>query len=108
MTKTEEIAALQQFVGSLPQNSYLWPWLTEVMGEVMADIRNDVMIAPSIRDTRQRCEAMREEARQHAEQIVSAAKAEAQRIQQDARHTVAMTRDELANLARRIEHMAQE
>ena len=46
MTKQQEIDAFRKFIGSIPQESYLRPWLDEIAAQVEADIRNDFPVAP--------------------------------------------------------------
>lgn len=59
MTKQQEIDALRKFTASLPQDSYLRPWLDDVLPQVEQDIRNDFPVSPSLSRTRQDC-VMRE------------------------------------------------
>ena len=77
MTKSEEIDALDKFIHKLPVDSYLWPWLIGVQHEVVADIRNDFPIAPSLAETRKQCEALLAEAKAEAERILARARTEA-------------------------------
>ena len=46
MTKQEEIAALRAFAESLPENTYLRPWLRDVLPIVERDITSDFFPAP--------------------------------------------------------------
>lgn len=46
MTKQEEIAALRAFAESLPDNTYLRPWLRDVLPIVERDITSDFFPSP--------------------------------------------------------------
>jgi hypothetical protein len=46
MTKQQEIAALRAFAESLPENTYLRPWLRDVLPIVERDITSDHFPAP--------------------------------------------------------------
>ena len=46
MTKQEEIAALRAFAESLPENTYLRPWLRDVLPIVERDITSDLFPSP--------------------------------------------------------------
>jgi hypothetical protein len=46
MTKQEEIAALRAFAESLPDNTYLRPWLLDVLPIVERDITSDHFPSP--------------------------------------------------------------
>lgn len=43
MTKDQELRALEAFIASLPQNTYLRPWLAAVLPEVRAALRQDIL-----------------------------------------------------------------
>lgn len=92
MTKSAEIDLLQGFIDRLPKDSYLWPWLVQVHAEVVADIRDDVVIAPTIA-----------RAREEYDQIVAGARTAAERIlataQTDAAAILDRTKAEAATLA---------
>lgn len=49
MTKEQEITALSNFIESLPEESYLKPWLSDILPSVESDLRNDMtpFISPS-------------------------------------------------------------
>jgi hypothetical protein len=46
MTKQQEIAALRAFAESLPENTYLRPWLLDVLPIVERDITSDHFPSP--------------------------------------------------------------
>ena len=46
MTKQQEIAALRAFAESLPDNTYLRPWLRDVLPTIERDITSDFFPAP--------------------------------------------------------------
>jgi cell division septum initiation protein DivIVA len=73
MTKAQEIAKLEEFMQSIPRDSYLRPWLEDVLPQVRADILNDFCVSPSVTETRQRAEVILNEARQQAADIVARA-----------------------------------
>jgi cell division septum initiation protein DivIVA len=104
MTKQQEIDALVKFTNSIPQDSCLWPWLVQVQGQVVADIRNDFMVSPDIAQTRKDCETMLAEARQQAEQILADAQQKAEREMAQTRQWRNSQRDSLLQV---IEHARQ-
>ena len=77
MTKKEEIAALIAFAKSLPADTYLRPWLEEILPEIQQEITSDFLPSPSIRDSRRRAEAQ-------AQDILLEATVKAERIVKDA------------------------
>jgi len=46
MTKQQEMAALRAFAESLPQNTYLRPWLMDILPIVERDITSDYFPSP--------------------------------------------------------------
>jgi cell division septum initiation protein DivIVA len=102
MTKAQEIEALDKFVRSLPKDSYLWPWLVQVEAEVVADIRNDVMVSPSIAATREQCEQRVLKAEGEANAIIAKAEADARRIETEAREESQSIRSRLQEMLRTI------
>jgi hypothetical protein len=46
MTKAQEIEALKAFAESLPQNTYLRPWLMDILPIVERDITSDYFPSP--------------------------------------------------------------
>ena len=85
MTKAMEIAKLEEFTASIPRDSYLRPWLEDVLPQVRADIHNDFCVSPSVTETRQRAETILAEANRQAAEIVAKAKTDADRATQAAR-----------------------
>jgi len=47
MTKNQEIQALQSFIQSLPADSYLHPWLTDILPDIQREIACDYIPAIS-------------------------------------------------------------
>lgn len=98
MTKTQEIETIKTFTMSLPQDSYLRPWLEEVMPQIEADIRNDFPVhvmtisqmnrhcAQIENDAKQRMAEMLEKARKDADRLVEAGKLRAQQTVDRALH----------------------
>jgi len=80
MTKAQEIAKLEEFIKSIPRDSYLRPWLEDVLPQVRADILNDFCVSPSVTETRQRAEVILAEARQQAAEIVAQAQKNAEGV----------------------------
>jgi len=85
MCKQQEIDALTQFTESLPRDSYLRPWLEDVLPQVRADIRNDFPVAPSLTETRRQAEAILTGANQQATDIVATAQSQAERLMKQTR-----------------------
>jgi hypothetical protein len=96
MTKKAEIDSLHTYTESLPRDSYLRPWLEDVLPQVQADIRNDFPVAPSLTITRHECRKLEEataistgaiiaKATSEAEEIKRLARAEAERIMNSVR-----------------------
>jgi hypothetical protein len=106
MTKAQEIEALDKFVRSLPKDSYLWPWLVQVQAEVVADIRNDVMVSPSIAATREQCDQMVLRAEGEVKAIIAKAEVDARRIETEARDESASIRSRLQEMLRKIHSAA--
>jgi cell division septum initiation protein DivIVA len=80
MNKSEEIQRYDEFVASLPENSYLRPWLAGIREQVAADIRNDIFPSSTPRESYENAENIRKEARETARTSIDLAKAEAERI----------------------------
>jgi hypothetical protein len=69
MTKAQEIAALAKFIQSLPADTYLRPWLTEVKNEVDRCITSDFFPDVSLEATSIRMKVLLEEAGTSATRI---------------------------------------
>ena len=77
MTKAQEFERLREFTQSLPKDTYLRPWLEEIMPEVEHEITCDFMPTPSIRESRNRAESQ-------AKEIILAATCKAETILKEA------------------------
>ncbi len=73
MTKQQEIETLNAFIRTLPQDSYLRPWLEYALPDITQDIMNDIF--PT---------AIPSEARKQAMQILMLAKNEAAELRSNA------------------------
>lgn len=85
-TKAEELDALQQFIDSFHDDSYLKGWLSQVYAEVERNIRSDIYPTVSLAETdaecRKRladCDAVIEQRKINAQRIIDADRAAAQR-----------------------------
>jgi cell division septum initiation protein DivIVA len=107
MTKTQEIDALVKFTNSIPKDSYLWPWLVSVQASVVADIRNDVVVGPSIEDSRKQCSQMLADAEAQADGIIREAKEKAEREQKTVREWRQAMRDGLLQVVERTRQAVQ-
>lgn len=108
MTKTEEINALKTFIQSLPHDSYLRPWLSDIFPMIERDIAGDIIPFVSPDDIREEARKHREEykaqlAAMHAERerqqeriqewsdrIISEARTRAEEIEQTTRKQLAV------------------
>lgn len=121
MTKLQEMKRYDDFVASLPVDSYLRPWLTEIRDEVARDIRNDIIPYLSMKDARENANAYlaaanegiarrEENARRHAQAIIDQAKAAADTVTKAAERSAEWTRqslrDDLARLRSAINSIA--
>jgi hexokinase len=94
MTKTEELAALQQLIEQLGPDTYLGPWLADAFDHLAADIRADMAplnpadqyrIATKWRlDTEATCRADREQSRQRLDEANATADAITAKAHQEA------------------------
>ena len=84
MCKQEEIDALTAFTESLPRDSYLRPWLEDVLPQVRADIRNDFPVSPCMTITRHECRKLVEGANIEAKGIIANAVREAAELERKA------------------------
>lgn len=80
MTKSQEIELLDKTIKAFGTDSYLGPWLAESRAAIAADISNDVCINVP----------MPAAARRVAEDLLTAARAEADRIVADAKAQAAL------------------
>lgn len=84
MMKQQEIDALRSFTQSLPDDSYLKPWLIEVESQVVQDIHSDFMVQPTIKATNEECVRIKLQAQSDAERIIADAHAKAKVIEDKA------------------------
>src|ERR1035437_4421107 len=85
MTKQQELDALKKFTESIPQDSYLRPWLEEVFLSVHEDIKNDFPLSPTIKDTRERCGQLLLKAEGEAQGIITQAERAAEKLYAEAK-----------------------
>lgn len=113
MTKSEELAALDGFIASLPADTYLSPWLREVRGEVERMIRCDIFPDVSLAEVAARCLQRRHDLEKleaetkdrisrHGDYIIAAAKKKAADISAAAERDSERTRSYLADSLRRL------
>lgn len=106
-TKAEELDALQEFIDSCHDDSYLKGWLSQVYAEVERSIRSDIYPTVSLAETeaecRKRladCDAVIEQRKVNAQRIIDADRVVAQRqhaaIIAEAERVAAKLRDEAA------------
>jgi hypothetical protein len=107
MTKQQEIDALVKFTNSIPKDSYLWPWLVSVQASVVADIRNDVVVGPSIEESRRQCSQMIADAEAQATTIITEAKQKAEREEKTIREWSQSMRDGLLQVVERTRAAVQ-
>ncbi len=117
MTKSEELAALDGFIASLPADTYLGPWLRQVRGEVERMIRSDIFPDVSLAEVAARClqrrqdlETLEADAKarisRHGDFIIAAAKKNAATItaaaERDAERTRRYLADSISGLRRSL------
>ena len=106
-TKAEELAALDKFINSYPDDSYLKGWLLSVRNEVESAIRSDVFPQVSLAETDRQCKRRLEECnaaveqrKLNAQRELEAKRVEAQRqhdaVLAEAENVAAKLRDEAA------------
>ncbi len=92
MDKATELARLDSFIATLPDDTYLKPWLRQVRGEIETLIRGDIIPYVSLKDARDQVTTMlaeahagisrtEENAKRHAQSIIESAKTEAAKIE---------------------------
>jgi hypothetical protein len=97
MCKQEEIDALTAFTESFPHDSYLRPWLEDVLPQMRADIRNDFPVSPSLTITRHECRKLTEAANIQAQATIAKAVREAADLERNAQRERQHWRDHFAN-----------
>jgi hypothetical protein len=109
MCKQQEIDALTRFTESLPRDSYLRPWLEDVLPQVCADIRNDFPVAPSLTITRHECQELMQHTRRqcHAETTKAIEEARKHRAEADQYYlnTVSRAKERLRAVSRELERL---
>jgi hypothetical protein len=109
MCKQQEIDALSQFTESLPRDSYLRPWLEDVLPQVRADIRNDFPVAPSLTITRYECQELLKHTRIqcHAETSKAIEDTKKRRAEADQYYVeaVARAKERLRAVSRELERL---
>ena len=73
MNKAQEIQILQEAIAKLGPDSYLGPWLAQVIGSVEHDIRSDYYPTITLKDSAERSRCMITAATSKAQEILSAA-----------------------------------
>ena len=96
MTKNQEIAFLRATADKLGPDSYLGPWLRQVLPELEAIIRSDNLPQITIADAIQQAE---QTARIAGEQVIREAEREAEQIRRQAQNCVETGRAILATIA---------
>ena len=96
MTKQQEIEAIRGFIATLPVDSYIRPWLDNVLPEVESEIRNDFMVSPSLRATRLQCDALLADTQAQCQEMLAKAKAQFERIMKTTNDESQRVRDRLA------------
>jgi hypothetical protein len=94
MTKQQEIEAYHNFIRSLPEASYIRPWLTEVAVEVETLIRSDIVPDLSPRRAQLAALDLRQKSLAEAKEIIGSAENDAARIRSVAQQSIRLTRDQ--------------
>ena len=97
MCKQQEIDALTAFIEALPHDSYLRPWLEDVLPQVRADIRNDFPVSASLSITRYECRKLTEAANIQAQGIIAKAVRETAELERNAKSERQHWREHFAN-----------
>jgi hypothetical protein len=92
MTKAQEIQAYHAFIQSLPEASYIRPWLTEVAVEVETLIRSDIIPDLSPRKAQLAALELRQKSLAEAKEIIESAENDAAHIRSVAQHSTRVTR----------------
>lgn len=85
MTKAEEMQRFDAFVATLPQDSYLRPWLSSIRDEVEKDLRTDIFPTATPGETWERCRKIRKDAADHIRKIRQSHDAEVSRMLSEAK-----------------------
>ncbi len=100
MTKAEEMQRYDAFVASLPQDSYLRPWLRDIRDQVATDLRNDIIPEMTPREAYAQCIQARKEAAAHIRRDLD-------RKRQDAARIIAEATAKAASITARVEQDAE-
>ena len=99
MTKSREIELLDATIKTFGENSYLGPWLRENRDSIVADIQNDCSVDLMLPGHAYRQgRADRDATTEACKQLVVDAKAQAFRIEDEARDAVIRYREQAARL----------
>jgi len=104
MTKNQEIETLNAFIASLPQDSYLRPWLEYALPDIAQDIRNDVFPTATPSEARKQAMQILTLAKQDAAETRANAQRDADKLAKQASETIESAR----NYGRQIAKRAQE
>lgn len=105
MTKTAEIALLDSTIASFGTDSYIGPWLAEYREQIISDMKSDFSIAaPMPRKAQEISAKVLLDAGNEAEAIVARAKAEAEKIREDAIADRARLADRMIEAANKIRY----
>jgi hypothetical protein len=95
MTKQAEIDAITNFTNRLPKESYLRPWLEEILPQVRGDILNDFPVSPSLKSTRIEADKIIADTKAHCERVKAEAERQAQLAIDEAHREANRTRSNL-------------
>ena len=104
MTKQQEIDTLSAFIQSLPQDSYLRPWLEYALPDVTQDIKNDIFPTATPSEARRQAMEILTLAKKEAAETKANAQREADKLAKQASETIENAR----NYGRQIAKRAQE
>lgn len=105
MTKQEELAAFESFIASLPENTYLRPWLNSIRYDIERDLRSDVFPEHSPREWAM---VVRKSANDESQRITDAAHREAAAIIEKARLKEEEVAQKRLRLHSELQRMAKE
>ena len=104
MTKNQEIETLSAFIQSLPQDSYLRPWLEYALPDITQDIRNDIYPTATPSEARKQAMQILALAKKDAAETRASAQKDADKLAKQASETIESAR----NYGRQIAKRAQE
>ena len=106
MTKADEMKTLDAFIASLPQESYLRPWLETERDGIETDLRNDIIPTCRPRTVFEQCESLKKGAAENAKRLTDDANKEAARIvhaaEKKAQRALAYARENLRQAVSQI------